>query len=320
MVAFKKHALSLDEQIHTLSARGLVVTDPVRAKHYLKNISYFRLSAYTRPFYIPGSGDEHRFISGTSFDDVLRLYIFDRELRLLLLDAIERIEVALRAQLTQVLATRHGPHGYLDSNIFKSHYNHQWLISELKSKSERREIEAFLKSYQQKYPDSPVQPPLWMALELLSFKQISELFANLRFPEDQKPLTKHFGFQFTVLKTWFHSLSDLRNHCAHHSRVWNREFGTSPVWPRKAPKNWIYVPEKIAVHSSPAQTINPRRRLYYQLVIIETLLSKVSPGSGWATRLNGLISRNPAISRVHMGFPDNWEEEPLWILAGIQSK
>uniref|UniRef100_UPI002147A310 Abi family protein n=1 Tax=Endozoicomonas sp. SESOKO1 TaxID=2828742 RepID=UPI002147A310 len=120
MVTFRKHALSLNEQIQTLTARGLVVTDPVRAKRYLKNISYFRLSAYTRPFYIPGSGDDHRFIAGTSFDDVLNLYIFDREL------------------------------------------------------------ETFLESYQRKYPDSPVQPPLWMALELLSFKQISELFANLR--------------------------------------------------------------------------------------------------------------------------------------------
>lgn len=152
-------------------------TDSPKAKRYLKNISYFRLSAYTRPFYIPSNTDDHRFISGTTFDDVLKLYIFDRELRLLLLDAIERIEVSLRAQMTQVLATHHGPHGYLlAAALFDSRYRHDWLADELKQKSEQREVETFLNSYRRKYPRSPVQPPLWMALELLSFGQISNYF------------------------------------------------------------------------------------------------------------------------------------------------
>ncbi|WP_257286251.1 Abi family protein, partial [Endozoicomonas sp. SESOKO1] len=128
------------------------------------------------------------------------------------------------------------------------------------------------------------------------------------------------GFQFPVLKTWFRSLSDLRNHCAHHARVWNREFGASPTWPRKVPSNWIYVPDSIEVPSSPTQNINPRRRLYYQLVIIETLLSKVSPGSGWSVRLSELISRNPKASKVHMGFPEQWKKEPLWNRAGVNQQ
>lgn len=317
MTIFSKHALSLNEQIQTLSDRGLVISDPVRAKRYLKNISYFRLSAYTRPFYIPTGTDKHQFIPDTTFDDILNLYIFDRELRLLLLDAIERIEVALRAQMTQVLATRHGPHGYLEPLLFDDRYRHDWLLTELRQKSERREIETFLNSYRRKYPDSPIQPPLWMALELLSFRQVSELLANLRSPEDQRPIAEHFGFPFFVLKSWFRSLSDLRNHCAHHSRIWNRVFGSSPVWPKKPPHQWVKVPNSIAVPSSPGQNIDPRRRLYYQLVIIETLLSVVSPGSGWGKRLATLIATHPKLSLVHMGFPADWKNEPLWIRAGV---
>ena len=314
MTIFSKDAASLDQQIETLISRGLEITKPERARHYLSNISYFRMSAYTRPFYIPATPDtiEHHFIPGTTFDDALNLYVFDRELRLLLLDAIERIEVALRAQLTQTLATKYGPFGYLDAQIFDTRYNHDWLLNELEKKVNSRDAEVFLNSYRRKYPDSPEHPPLWMALELLSFRQISTLFAKLRNSEDQKQISNHFGFRFAVLKSWFRALSDLRNHCAHHARVWNREFGTSPVWPHKTPKHWIYVPDHISVPSHPEQSINPRRRLYFQLVIIETLLKKVSPTSQWADKLKTLLDKNPTLSQVHMGIPSDWKEEQFW--------
>ena len=314
MTIFNKDATSLDQQIEILQKRGLEITSPERAKHYLSNISYFRMSAYTRPFYIPaGSGTaEHLFIQGTAFGDVLNLYIFDRELRLLLLDAIERLEVALRAQLTQTLATNHGPFGYLDHELFDTRYNHNWLLDELGKKVNSRDAEVFLDSYRRKYPDSPEHPPFWMALELLSFRQISILFANLRNSEDQKQISSHFGFPFVVLKSWFRALSDLRNHCAHHARVWNRVFGSSPVWPRKAPKYWIFVPDRISVPFHPEQSINPRRRLYFQLVIIVTLLRKVSPTSQWAEKLKALLKQHPTVSRTHMGFPSGWKENPLW--------
>ena len=314
MTIFSKDAASLDQQITTLIARGLIINQPDRAKRYLANISYFRLSAYTRPFYIPADSHftEHQFIPDTSFDDVLGLYIFNRELRLLLLDAIERIEVALRAQLTQTLSTKYGPFGYLDSNVFDTRYKHDFLLAELDRKVKSRDIEIFLSSYRHKYPDSPSQPPFWMASELLSFGQISMLFAMLRNPGDQKQISDHFGFRFAVLKSWFRALSDLRNHCAHHARVWNREFGSRPAWPRKAPEGWIYVPERISVASHSEQSINPRHRLYFQLVIIESMLKVVSPGSQWSKKLIDLLQKYPKVSRIHMGIPPDWQEELFW--------
>src|SRR5690554_2676440 len=106
MSSFNKPALNLDAQIKLLSKRGLRINDEARARHYLSNISYYRLSAYLHTFY-QWESDEHCFISGTTFDEILSLYIFDRELRLILLDAIERLEVALRAQLTNTLAEHH---------------------------------------------------------------------------------------------------------------------------------------------------------------------------------------------------------------------
>ena len=314
MTKFDKPSLAPDGHIGKLKDRGLNIPDEQPgARRYLANISYFRLSAYTRPFYVPNEMP-HRFLHGTCFDDVLMLYVFDRELRLLLLDAIERLEVALRAQLTNTLAERHGSHGYLNPAIFDTRYNHAWIIDKLKEEAQARDVEVFLAHYREKYTAAPLQPPIWMAMELLTFKAVSNLFANLRDETDTKRISQHFGWHHTVLKSWFRSLSDLRNLCAHHMRVWNREFGSRPVMPKKPPKNWPQVPEQISsgAHLNAQQAINPQRRLYMQLVVIETLMQVVNPESRWAERLVRLLDVHPKVSRVHMGFPPGWEQEVIW--------
>lgn len=313
MREYTKQALSADEHIAKLKERGLSFPDEARARHYLANISYFRLSAYTRPYYRPNQS-EHRFLPHTRFDDVLALYVFDRELRLLLSDAIERLEVALRAQLTNTLAEHHGPYAHLNPTIFDNRYNHPWLLEKLREEAQAREVETFIAHYREKYTAAPVQPPLWMAMELLTFKAISTLFANLRQEDDTKRISQHFGWPHKVLTSWFRSLSDLRNLCAHHMRVWNREFGSRPVMPRKAPADWPRVPEAIpsGAHLDVTQTINPQRRLYLQLVMIESLMQVVCPESRWAERLVQLLDAHPRVSRPHMGFPPGWENETLW--------
>nr|WP_274519790.1 Abi family protein [Halorhodospira halophila] len=279
----------------------------------MANISYYRLSAYMRPFYQPGL-TEHRFLSGTTFDDVLDLYVFDRELRLLLLDAVERLEVALRAQLANTLAEHHGPHGYLDPAIFDDRYNHAWLLERLDNAALGRDAEAFLVHYRQKYRSAPNQPPIWMAVELLTFKEVSTLFSQLRLAQDTQRIEKHFGWRFPVLRSWFRSLSDLRNLCAHHSRVWNREFGSRPEMPKKIRAPWPDLPQRLPTGSKvhPEQSVIPQRRLYMQVIVIESLMQAVSPGSRWAGRLAQLLSRYPSVSRAHMGFPGRWDEDPFW--------
>ncbi len=313
MTTFAKPALSPDEHISRLRSRGLAIPDEARARHYLGNISYFRLSAYARPFYIPNE-TQHRFLEGTGFDDIVMLYVFDRELRLLLLDAIERLEVALRANLTNTLGEHHGAHGYLDPKLFDTRYNHDWLLDALKKEAQAREVETFLAHYREKYTAAPPQPPVWMAMELLTFKTISTLFANLREEKDTQRISRHFGWPHKVLTSWFRSLSDLRNLCAHHMRVWNREFGSRPVMPRKSPASWPYIPDAIpcGAHQHAGQTIDPKRRLYLQLVVIETLMQIVNPEGHWAVRLVHLLDAYPQVSRAHMGFPPGWEKEAIW--------
>ena len=320
MTVFCKESLDIEGQINLLESRGLILENRAEARDYLEDISYFRLSAYMRPYYVPDDKN-HPFIAGTTFRNVLNLYSFDRELRLLLLDAIERLEVSLRAQLTHTLAKPDRcPFYYLDSPVFHSKYKrkHKQLKKNLaKASTNNRAVEEHLRNYRKKHPDSPDCPPVWMALEILSFGQISRLFANLRNPGDKNPIIEHYGLPFPVLQSWFRSLTDLRNHCAHHGRVWNREFSSQPKWPRKPPTQWVSIPEKLPALHHPKSTINPRRRLYYQLVIVATLLRVVSPDSSWAARLGNLLARNPDVPLIPMGFPENWTQEPLWVKAGV---
>ncbi len=240
----------------------------------------------------------HQFKPGVEFEDILHLYVFDRQLRLLILDAIERIEVALRARMTNVLAAHHGPHAYFDKNIFDTRYDHGWLIEQIRKKCGDSQAETFIPHYRGKY-SNPELPPIWMIMEILTFKEVSVLFQNLRLKDDKKAIAGFWQLDDTVLRSWFRALSDLRNVCAHHSRTWNREFGSRPLVPKKPPRQW---PDLNRPLHDPHVIIS--RRLYYLLVVIETLLRKINPGSRWHERLFCLMQGHPEVSKAHMGMPD----------------
>jgi abortive infection bacteriophage resistance protein len=308
MTLFNKPPLSIDEQIELWLKRGLSIPDRPRAARYLTVISYYRLSAYTLPFQ-KGTPD-HDFKPGTAFDDVLDLYVFDRRLRLQILDAIERIEVALRARMTNTLAGNHGTHCYTGNDIFDSRYNHDWLLQQIEKKCAYKQAETFLQHYRTKY-HNPKLPPVWMAMEILTFREVSHLFANLRLKEDKRAICSLWGMPDTVLRSWFRAMSDLRNICAHHSRTWNREFGSRPMIPKKVPPCWPDFSSPLA-----DRRINPYRRLYFLLVIIELLLRKINPGSSWRHRLHELLEKHPKVSRAHMGMPEGWASDPFWLDIG----
>ena len=118
---FSKQALTINEQIELLAQRGMAIDDRQSAHDNLKFISFHRLKAYWEPFELPRkNGGNRAFRDGTCFDDVLKLYRFDRKLRLLVLDAIEVVEVALRAIWANYMAECHGTHGYLEMKHYKT--------------------------------------------------------------------------------------------------------------------------------------------------------------------------------------------------------
>jgi abortive infection bacteriophage resistance protein len=291
---YPKPALTFDEQHDLLIQRGLTIPDRLRALRWLKHVSYYRLSACFRPF-----KDGEKFKAGTTFDQIAGLYIFDRKLRLILIDAIERIEVALRTDLTYGISHRFGPFGYVDPGNFAPNFNHAFFMAEL-CQVEGDSRETFISHYRGKYK-SEKHLPFWMASELLSFGSLSRLF-KASHPEIKKSFARKLNVPDTLVPSWLHSLSYIRNVCAHHCRLWNREMAVKPALPKVTPA-WPY-------------KIPGNDRLYCLLVIIRHILMRIWPQCKWRERLFELFDRHPEIDLSAMQFPENWRTLPPWADSG----
>lgn len=296
---FNKPPLSYQDQLEHLEQRGLIVTDRQQAVHYLAHLNYYRLSAYLLPF--EQDHATHKLKPNVSFDQVLNLYIFDRELRLLVLDAIERVEVSVRTQLAYNLAHQHGTHAHLNAALFKAKWNHARNMSNLQREvGQSREI--FIRHLMNKY-DEPL-PPIWAVVEIMTFGQLSKWYANLSSGADRNKVAHSYDMDEINLVSFLHHLSTVRNVCAHHSRLWNREFTFTFKHPRKRP-NILLTEMNIQEHGS--------KRLYNTLVMLAYFMDITCPGHHWKKRLIKLIEEHQ-IDTHPMGFPENWHDKPIWNL------
>lgn len=312
---FDKPSLTEEELVSLLRERGLTIPDPDRATRYLRHIGYYRLSPYALPLQDPGP--EHRFKPDTSFDDILRLYVFDRELRLLVTDAIERIEVAVRAAISNQMAS-HAPGGafwYLKRQNFCDERVFSDTLSALSRETKKtRSSQSFKNEVRDHwhYPDalshyvatygSPDTPPSWLAIELLTLGQLRHLYEAL--PDThRKAVAQSLGLQDPVLASWLRSFLRVRNICAHHGRLWNRFLGVYPRIPTSRRIRWLHDDIRESTTS---------KRLYPVLVAIQVVLFTISPHSSWATRLRDLLRRYPEVPLISMGIKQNWEEDRFW--------
>jgi abortive infection bacteriophage resistance protein len=292
---FDKPPLTIQEQIDRLITRGLIVPDRQQAEHYLTHLNYYRLAAYWLPF--EADHATHEFQPGTDFDAVLNLYIFDREFRLLVMDAIERIEVSLRSNWAYQMAHRHGPHCHLNRALFKPKWAYPHHCESIK-KELSRSNETFIRHLQNKYDED--LPPIWAMVEVMTFGQISNWYNNTCHRPDRNAVAANYGLDETILTSLLHHLTIVRNTCAHHARLWNREF---PVIP-KLPKSGV---------SSLQKSLSPteKRKIYNTLTLILHLLNQISPEHHWKQRLVNLINHHE-IDTSMMGFPADWHDYPLW--------
>lgn len=216
---FEKTFIDIKSQIDLLESRGMGFEDKGKAEFYLSNISYYRLSAYWYTFLkIPQS--DHIFHQETTFQKALDTYVFDRKLRLIIFNEIERIEIALRTQVICQYCTQYGNNWYENKALYRNP-NYYYKFNSLLVEELAKTSEVFIRHYNYKYTD-PHNPPAWMALELASFGQLSMLYKNLRNNEPRKKIADHFAIHENILCSWLECLSYVRNTCAHHMRLWNR--------------------------------------------------------------------------------------------------
>lgn len=299
------------DQIALLESRGLIVDNKARAEHYLKHISYYRLSAYALPFQVT----KDIFNKGVAFDDILNLYLFDRELRLIVLDAIERIEVAIRTQIIYQLSHKYGSHWQDNSGIFlPPSVRGQNTIDvfgdiqkAIADHCKSKNPEVFIQHYLQKYTQPPT-PPSWMCVELFTLGQLSRLFTALNHNSDKAGIANYFGLHHRLFHSWIHALNYGRNLCAHHSRLWNRDFAIQPEIPYKSlPLPWIDL------------SFNNNRRCFYFLCVVKYFLQTINPGGHFKDKVEALVNAYPNVPIQLLGIPTdnngklvNWKVEPLW--------
>lgn len=275
--------------------RGLVVENQDKALHLLQNISYYRLSGYWFP--LLKDKRNHQFKDGASFDLAFNLYCFDRELRLLVLAETEKIEVAIRSKMSYVLSHQFGPFWFQDAANFSNPVKHANSLSKI-GEEYKRSDEEFIVAYRGKY-NNPI-PPSWMTLEITSFGTLSLLYKNLKNGKYKRDIAHHFGLADTVFETWIHSIVYLRNVCAHHTRLWNRAMSIQPQIPRNPRLNWL----------SNTQVAN--NRTYFILSMVAYLLQTINPKNNFTNKFRELLQKYPNVDTRALGFPANWENEPLW--------
>jgi len=302
---YHKPALTFEEQLQKLEAHGMVISNREDALKQLSSISYYRLSGYWYPF---RQRDDQgnvtsQFEEGSTFEQVLALYEFDRQLRSLVLDAIERVNVAIRTQITYHMAHTYGAFAHTDRRNFHPRFDHAVWLLKLEGEASRSSDE-FIRHFKNKYRGFPTIP-VWMLTEVMTLGALSFFYKGLQNNqkagiEDKKAVAKHFNIHHKRLGNWLHTLTYIRNICAHHSRLWNRELAIRPDQ------------NKAAEWSPP---VTPRNdRIFYILLMLRHLLRGTDNGDSWATDATTLLEKI-AINerwRTAMGMPENWKEHPIW--------
>lgn len=275
----------------------MLMEDEHKVENYLMNIGYHRLSAYIYPFYkIPKY--ELALKEETTFEQVLTLYRFDKKLRILLFNEIEKIEVAIRSVLANIGCQELGdrywitkPEHFANADKFKQTLA---VIEKELASSKEDYIEDFRRNYVENYP------PAWMITEVLSFGNLNYIYSNIANNRLMKHIADYFGLKPQVFTSWLTVLANLRNMCCHHARVWNRDFMLNPAEPRKVSNAWIDT-SKI-----------DKKRIFYRLCIIRYLLASVSPNNSFNEKISDLLESFPSVDIVAMGFYKNWKNEKLW--------
>jgi len=324
MIPYSKPFLTLDQQISLLKSRGLSVPDINFATDCLKNIGYYRLSGYWYPMRasetrtnLEGKNElvvKDSFKEGSEFSQVIDIYTYDKRLRILLLDVLERIEIAIRTDISLQLG-QYSPWAYRDSGYFDTKFDTQILpnrsktqfrefIDDFDSKTVPRSKAEFVKHFQSKYSDFL---PIWAAVELWDFGTLATVFEGMKV-QDRRVITQRYGLtKPDLLPSWIRSLAYARNACAHHSRLWNKPPVRQPKLPTLGE-----VPALDHLHSD--RYIS--QRLYAILAIVRYMQQVIGPQSTWGNKLielNKSFPIAPGISFRHIGYPKDWTELDLWM-------
>ena len=252
------------------------------------------------------------FRPGASFAQAVNLYVFDKRLRLLFLDALERIEVALRVDIALLLGARN-PWAHRNPALLHGAFakrvnprtgqtTHQDWLARL-DQAAARSNEEFVRHFTSRY-SGPL--PIWIAVEFWDFGMLSILLSGMSVA-DRNAIAAKYGVRRPELLTgWMRAINGIRNICVHHGRLWNH----SPVDQPKPPKVG-----EIALLDHLARDAHAQTRLYGVAAPMQYLLRFINQATSWPDRLREHFDGFPAAPGATVGqtgFPAGWKHLPLW--------
>ncbi|MEN9973943.1 MAG: hypothetical protein RIS20_2290 [Bacteroidota bacterium] len=303
-----KTPLCIVDQINLLKRRGMLFKDEQSALQLLENISYYRLKGYW--WDMQEDLKTHNFIPNTYFEEIVDRYNFDRKLRLILFDAIERIEIALRTKMIYHLSMKYGSLWYLDSNLFEktklpsdqSITIHKKIIFELKKEFQRSQ-EIFIKDQRYRFPNQDADS--WKILEIASMGTLSKLYKNLKHQLPEKStISKEMGLNInSELSSWLEAITYVRNIIAHHSRLWGRNMVKIPIEKLNNPKSdWL----------NGSLTQVQCKKPFLIITTMVYLGNQISPEDEIKLKMLRLFETSPKLPIYKLGFLDNWQKHPVW--------
>ena len=306
-VPYTKPALTYSAQLQRLKDRGLGIADDNKALHLLEHLSYYRLSGYWFPMLkMPKSS--HTFKPGSTFENAFKIYLFDRDLKRLITNELEKVEIAVRAKMIYIMAMRHGAFWFTNPALFVDPVWHNSTLKIL-AKEYNRSDEDFIKKFKNDYSDP--YPPCWMSLEIASFGTLSNFYSNLNPGFDKRDIAEYFGVDETTFQSWLHSMTYVRNVCAHHSRLWNKKLRIAPQIPL-SPKNQFITAVTIPTKKPTPTPKYNNEKMYFFLSVTIYLLNIINPKHKFKNKFYCLVKQYPNIHLPAMGFPIDWEKERLW--------
>lgn len=277
---FKK-AETYKKQVDILKSRNLIINNDYKAIEILKKVNYYRLSAYMLTH-----KQKNGEYNNLSIQDVYSLYQFDKELRNLLLLMIENIEIAFRTHISYLIGHTYGPLGYKNKEYFKSEKYHEKMLGIL-DKELNESDEIFVKHHSVQYKGIF---PVWVAIEVTSFGFLSKMYSNLLDKDKDIIARTYYNVPGRYVKSWLHSLTNVRNKCAHYGRLYNKKLNITPRLFKSSPKQGI-----------------KNDTLFANIYIMGKLSLDKKEWKYFVEKLKIILERYEIVDKKFLGFPDDWK-------------
>ncbi len=276
--------------------RGLDCSGIADAEPLLRSVGYYRLTGYLYPFLrIPKTA--HLFKSGSSLSQAFKLYEFDRELRLLVFDQVERIEIAVRSAIVNIMCSETNDVFWMTNSAHFANSVKFGKTLALIDKELQTSREDFIAHFKQTYEDA--YPPSWMIAEIIPFGVLTRVYENIASNRTRKKIAQYFGLNIPVFTSWMTIVTLTRNTCCHHARLWNRYLSLRALTMTHPSTPWV---------SNNVQ----QGRVFFTLCILKHFVDIIRPQNTFKQDLVSLLASYPMVDIHAMGFPVNWQEETLW--------